>query len=134
MVVVQKVAPYFVARTWPLVERYFAAAAEHSHGEWTVEQARADIHTGRWGLITVTDGEVVGAISYIYQNNRNSRTALITAIAGIGMATNDGWEQLKAIFIADGATEAEGAVRPSVLRLWSKFGFKEKHTIARVAL
>lgn len=122
------------AQTWPDVEQFFASVVEHSGGEWTLDQAKADILTGRWGLIVVTDESVVGAISYIYQNRRNSRVAFITALAGSGMTSEDNWTQLKAIFIADGATEVEAAMRPSTLRLWSRLGFKDKYQIAGCAL
>lgn len=131
---VLKVAPSFAAKTWPDVEKFFASVVEHSGGEWTLDQAKSDILTGRWGLIVVVDESIVGAIAYTYQNRRNSRTAFISALAGRAITTDDNWVQLKAIFAADGATEVEAAMRPSTLRLWSRLGFKDKYQIAGCAL
>lgn len=135
MTVVDKVPQNHVARVWPHVEEFVASVAPWADGEWTVDQIKADVLTGRLSLIVfANDDRCIGAIIYSMQNRRNSRTAFILVCGGEGITTQGNWEQVKAIFTNEGATTVEAAMRPSVLRLWSQLGFKEKYRITGVDL
>lgn len=135
MVVVQRVPTQFVARVWPQVEGFVASVEEHAHGEWTLAQMKSDVHMGRISMVAVMDGDQwIGVVLYSVQNRRNGRTAFISVCAGKLLTTQRNWEQLKAIFISEGATDVEAAMRPTVLRLWQRLGFKEKYSIAGVKL
>jgi hypothetical protein len=135
MALVQKIPRMYVAKLWPHVEAILAKTVPYSSGEFSLEQLKSEVMTGRWSLILVTEGEVLqGAIVYSYQNRMNSRVAFVHAIAGKGLANKDSFAQLKGVFSVDGATEIEGAVRPSIKRLWQRLGFSEKYSIVGVKL
>lgn len=132
---VQQVHQNAVAQVWPRVERFIQDVEPHAGGEWVTSQIKADVIAGRLLLAVFADGEeIVGAVVFTYQNNRNARTAFIMALAGSGLTTPENWEQLKAIFKSGGATEVAAAMRPATLRLWSRLGFTPKYEIAGVTL
>lgn len=132
---VSKIPLNRVHQTWPLVEKYFASVEPHNKGEYTLDQIRMKLGVGDWWLITfVRDGEMIGALSMLYQNRANARVAFITALGGEGITTDDNWKQLTTIFKQYGATTVEAGMRESALRLWSKLGFEEKYRIAEVKL
>ena len=131
----KKIPPYFAAQNWAGVCGHIEKAQPYSHGEWTMEQIKSDIHTGRVELISVLDGEdCVGAVAYVMQNRRNSRCAFVVAIGGAALASQGNYDQLRSIFKSEGATEIEGAGRPAIVRLWSQFGFEPKHQIFGVQI
>jgi hypothetical protein len=130
-----KVHTYQAAQRWGSVEAHIAAAQAHNKGDWTMDQMKSDIHTGRVELIAVMDGEAcVGAVAYVMQNRRNSRCAFVVAIGGRALASEDNLSQLSAIFRAEGATEIEGAGRESTIRLWSRLGFEPKYQVFGVKI
>lgn len=132
---VNKIPLNRVHQTWPLVEKYFAAVEPHNKGEYTLDQIKMKLGVGDWWLITfVRDGEIIGALSMLYQNRANARVAFITALGGEGVTTDDNWKQLTTIFKQYGATTVEAGMRPSTYRLWSKLGFVEKYVIAEAKL
>lgn len=132
---VNKIPLNRVHQTWPLVEKYFAAVEPHNKGEYTLDQIKMKLGVGDWWLITfVQDGEIIGALSMLYQNRANARVAFITALGGEGVTTDDYWKQLTTIFKQYGATTVEAGMRPSAYRLWSKLGFVEKYVIAEAKL
>lgn len=132
---VNKIPLNRVHQTWPLVEKYFAAVEPHNKGEYTLDQIKMKLGVGDWWLITfVRGGEIIGALSMLYQNRANARVAFITALGGEGVTTDDNWKQLTTIFKQYGATTVEAGMRPSTYRLWSKLGFVEKYMIAEAKL
>lgn len=132
---VQYVHTDFVAQMWGKIEGFVASVEPHSCGDWTIEQMKADVHTGRTRLIVfVDDGKPIGAACYVMQNRANARVAFIRALGGKGVTNAENWQQLCAIFKTQGATQIEASMRRATLRLWSQLGFKEKSYIAGVAL
>jgi hypothetical protein len=80
-------------------------------------------------------GEIKGACTIEYINRPNSRVAMITAIGGRLITSEDSFDQLRNILKLNGATHIEGAARESIARLWKmKFGFAEKYKIVEVAI
>lgn len=132
----ERVSPNFAAAKWPLAAEFFSRVTPHVNGDWTDDQFKADILTGRIRMILVMDGDrCAGAVGYVMQNGRNFRTAFVSAIAGNALFTNqDLWRQLVEIFKSEGATRVEAAMRPSVARLSSSLGFKSKYTVVEVAI
>jgi len=134
-VLLKKIPPYFAAQSWSGVREHIEKAQPYSHGEWTMEQLKSDIFTGRVELISVLDGDAcAGAVAYVMQNRRNSRCAFVVAIGGAALASRNNFEQLRTIFRAEGATEIEGAGRPAIVRLWSQFGFEPKYQVFGVQI
>ena len=124
MAKVEKVPAQYVARVWPLLERFVADVEPHVHGEWTVAQMKADVMQGRTLMVSVVeDGACIGVVLYKVYNSRNGRTVFIEVCSGSGLTTEENWKQLKDIFLREGATDIEAAMRPAVARLWSQLGF-----------
>jgi hypothetical protein len=135
MAAVSRIPTSHAAVVWPHVEEFFATVVPHADGEWTLDQIKADILTGRKSLVTVVNaGRFLGAVCYVMQSRNNSRVAFITALAGESMTSEDNWNQLKMIFSNEGATQVEAAMRPATLRLWSRLGFREKYRITGVEI
>lgn len=132
---IQIVPNHLVAQSWPSVERFFADVEPYVHGEWTLDQLRADMLTNRLGLLVALDqDEIKGAAAVSFQNRRNSRTAFISALAGSGVTDDGAFAQLKLLFAQQGCTHIEAAMRDSTFRLWRGLGFEEKYRIVGMKL
>lgn len=135
MATVEVVPTELTARVWPRVEGFFESVIPHVRGDWTLDQIKADILTGRQHLlVAIEDGEPIGAASFTFQNRRNARVAFIYSMGGVGITNPDNWEQLKAVFVKGGATQIEAAMRPATQRLWAKLGLFEKYRVCGVDL
>lgn len=133
---IQHVPVEWVARTWPLVQAFIAAALEYSQGEYTAEQAQVHVADGRWRLLVAVedDGQIHGAAVLNVFNRPSQRVAFIVAIGGRLVSNQDTFAQLKALCASFGATHIEGAARESIARLWTRYGLTEKYRIVGVAL
>lgn len=133
---VQHVPLKFVAQTWPLVEEHIESARKYGQGDYTIDQVKLLVSMGQWILMVVVDedGKIVGAATSSFINYPNSRVAFITFIGGKLIATQETFNQMCNILKANGATNIQGAVRPAIARLWSKFGFQHKTSIVEVKL
>lgn len=132
----ERVHPNFAAAKWPLAERHFAKVTPHVNGDWTDDQFKADVLTGRIRMVlAMSEDECIGAAGYTLHNNRNARTAFIVSMAGDAFITSaDSWRQLVDMFRQEGATRVEAAMRPSMARLCGGLGFKSKYTVVEVEL
>ena len=133
---VQHVPLQFVAQTWPLVKEHIESAQKHGSGDYTIDQVQLLVGMGQWILMVVVDeeGRIHGAITSSFINYPNSRVAFITFIGGRLIATQETFEQMCQILKEHGATSIQGAVRPAIARLWSKFGFEHKTSIVEVKI
>jgi hypothetical protein len=133
---VQQVPLHFVAQTWPLVEEHIESARKHGQGDYTIDQVKMLVSMGQWLLMVIIDEDknIHGAITSSFINYPNSRVAFITFIGGKLIATQETFQQMCDILKACGATSIQGAVRPSIARLWSRFGFKHKTDIVEVKI
>lgn len=135
MIKVERIHPNYVAQVWPHIEHFIEPVAEFNNGDWTVDQLRADVLTGRMSLAVSTDGDkFVGTLVYFSSNRRNARVAFVTAIGGGFVVDQDHWTQMTSIWKSEGVTAVEGAVRKSVMRLLGRLGFKEKYSVIGVTL
>jgi hypothetical protein len=126
---VQYVPLTYVAQTWPLVEGYIADAFAKSNGDdYTVEQVKVFVSIGQWLLLVARDeqGEIHGAATSSFINYPNDRIAFITSIGGRLISNQDTFKQMSDILKANGATKIQGMARPSIARLWKRYGFKER--------
>lgn len=132
---IQRVDVGHIHQVWPLVEGYLSSALEHSKGDYTLESVKVLLVTGQWLLIVFVDDEgVKGAATVCFNNRPNDRVAFITAIGGKLINGVENYVQFKELLRTFGATCIEGAVRGSVARLWSRYGFEEKYRIVGVKL
>ena len=132
---VQHVSPEWVPRVWPQVKDHLAAAMEHSKGDYSVDHVQSYLTQGRWILLVAAEGETIhGAATVELFNRPTSRVALITAIGGKLISSQETFAQLKALLASFGATTIEGAARESIARLWSRYGFEEKYRIVEFKL
>lgn len=131
---IQHVPLQWVHRTWPAVADLLAPALEFS-GEYTLDETRTLLATDKWLLVVaVEDEKIVGAATVEFMMRPQNRVALITAIGGRLITNPDTFEQLKTLLRGFGATALEGAAREAIARLWSQYGFTEKHRVVGVQL
>jgi len=122
---------------WPKVEKFIAAALDHSQGECSVDQAKVFLSQGKWTLVIAVgeDSEIKGAAVIEFFNRPNHRIALVIAAGGRLITDKDTYEKVCDICRQNGATLMECAARPSAARLWkSKLGFTEKYAILDILL
>ena len=127
---VEYVPTNFVHQHWDAVEKFLAAALEYACGDITIDQLRADLGQNRASLYKATkDGQVIGAASVVFQNQRNTRVAFINAIGGEWITKPEGVAQFVSLVKQAGATRLAGAGRDSMLRLCERLGLKKKYTV-----
>lgn len=133
---VQQVPIQFVHTAWPKVEGFIAAALEHCRGEYTIDQAKVRVSDGRWVLYVFTDADnqIQGCMTVEFYNIPNDRVAFITSLGGTMLASEEHWQQLYHLVQLQGATKIEGAVRPSVARLWKRYGATRKYEVLEIRI
>jgi len=127
--VIRPVSIQYVNQTWPLIEKYIAAAAEFDGEDYTVDQIKVYLTTGQWVLVVAVDeqGSIHGAMTLSFINYPNSRVAFVTSTGGKLIINEDSLKQLKFIVQQMGATKIQAAVRPSMAKLLSRTGFYERY-------
>jgi hypothetical protein len=132
---VEYVPTNFVHQQWESVEKFLSAALEHACGDITIDQLRSDLGQNRAALYKVTeDDQVIGAISVVFQNQRNTRVAFINAMGGEWITKPEGVQQFTALIKQAGATRLAGAGRDSMVRLCERLGLKKKYTVFEAAI
>jgi hypothetical protein len=121
---------------WPQIEKYVLSAMEYGHGDYTLDQIKLLINTGQWLLMVALDeeGEVHGAAASSFLNYPNSRVAFITFIGGKLISNQETFKQMSDILKQHGATKIQGMARPSIARLWKRYGFEERTTLVEVKI
>jgi hypothetical protein len=121
---------------WPQIEKYVQSAMQYSMGDYTIDQIRLLINTGQWLLMIAIDeqGEVHGAATSSFINYPNSRVAFITFIGGKLISNQETFKQMSDILKQHGATKIQGMARPSIARLWKRYGFQERTTLVEVKI
>ena len=120
---------------WPSVEGYIKSGLEWGGDDYTIDQARIMVSRGDWMLLVATDdGKLHGAAVVNIYNMPNYRTAFIIAIGGKLVSNPNTYAQMCAIFKQFGASRIQGVARKSVARLWSRYGFHEKHSLVEAKI
>ena len=119
----------FTAQFWSKVEGFIESARQHAGDDYTLDQVKMYVNTGQWALLVAVDEEDVvhGAATIMFNNSPNDRVAFITTMGGKLITNQDTFAQLKTILKNLGATKIQGASRPSVVRLWKRFGLVERY-------
>ena len=133
---VNYVPHHLCAQTWPKVEGFIAEAMKHGFGDYTLEQAKLLVNMGSWLLLVAVDdqGVIHGAATVSFLNNPNHRSAFITFIGGRLISNKETFKQMCDILKANGATRVQGMARPSIARLWKRYGFYERTTLVETML
>lgn len=133
---IEVVHPDHFQYAWPLVEPFISSALEHSHGEYTTEQAKVYLASGAWTLYVAVDdaGALHGAGAVQFNSMPNDRVAFVIAIGGKLFTSQNTWQQFVDLLKSRGATRVEGAARESIARLWKRYGFDEKYRVVSVRI
>jgi hypothetical protein len=133
---VQFVPVDYAAQTWPQIEEYVKSAMQYGHGDYTLDQIKLLVCMGQWLLLVATDdeGKIHGAATSSFINYPNDRVAFITFIGGKLISSKDTFKQMCDILKSRGATKVQGMARPSIARLWRRFGFEEVTTMVEVKI
>jgi len=135
MIVVSQISPQLVHQTWPKVEKFFADVVAKASQSYSLEQMRTEVFMNRWALIVAEeDGVIIGAMAMQYQNRMNDRVAFIFVLGGNSIVFTNAWEQVKNLFMKNGATAIEGSVRPSMVRLVRRLGLHAKYQVVGMKL
>ena len=128
---VQQVPLEYVNQTWDYVEHFLEAALEYSSGDYNIEEVRVMVSLGSWHLIVATDEEntIHGALVVFYFNRPADRVGFVVAIGGKLVSNRATWAQFEDILRSNGATYLEGAGRESIVKLWSRYGMRQKYII-----
>ena len=128
---IQQVPIEYVNQVWPQVEGYIESALGYSCGDYNSDEAKVMLTLGSRSLVVATAPEntIQGAAIVSYFNRPNARVGFVVAIGGRLISSEDTWSQFETILRANGATYIEGAGRPAIVRLWSRYGLEPKYTI-----
>jgi len=126
----------YCAQNWHLVEPYIVEAHKWGFGDYSVEQIKMYVTLGQWVLLVAVDENkmIHGAATLYFINYPNDRIAFVTAIGGKLISSKETFEQLSNLVKNLGATKIQGSARPSVARLWKRFGFKERNVTVEVKI
>ena len=133
---VQQVPIEYVNQVWDKVEHFLEAALEYSSGDYNIEEVRVMVSLGSWHLIVATDEEntIHGALVVFYFNRPADRVGFVVAIGGKLVSNRATWAQFEDILRSNGATYLEGAGRESIVKLWSRYGMRQKYIITGKSL
>lgn len=131
----------YIQRTWPEVKQYIDDALKtEEFPEWseayTLDHVLGFLTSGQWRLVVVIDEnfKIHGCATLAFANYPLHRVAFITTIGGKLIASRDTFEQLKNILRGFGATKIQGFGKPSIVRLWKRFGFEPRLTLVEAPL
>ena len=139
MIKVQHVPIQYVHQTWPLVEKYIAAAFEHgdpSEPLYNIHHVKGYVTSGHWLLIVAVDetNTILGAATISFSNQPLHRVAFVTAVGGRLVCNKDTVEQVKSIARQNGASILQAYGRASIVRLWRRYNFESRNTLVEVLL
>lgn len=103
---------------------------------YNIHHAEVLLSNGSWVLLVAVDddGSITGAYAVAFQNDPASRTAFIVSAGGAGLASQEAFDQVKAIANGMGATKIQVLARESAARLYKRVGLEEKATLMEIKL
>ena len=132
---IQHVDVNYTNQLWPQVEKFIEAALAYQD-DYSIEHAKVFVTNGTWTLIVAIDDEqtIHGAATIQFYNRPNDRVAFVVTMGGRLITGSETYAQFTDLLKAFGATYIEGASRASAMRLWERFGLKEKYRVAGAKL
>ena len=132
---IQHVDVNYTNQIWPQVEQFIEAALAYQD-DYSIEHAKVFVTNGTWTLIVAIDDEqtIHGAATIQFYNRPNDRVAFVVTMGGKLITGSETYAQFTDLLKAFGATYIEGASRASAMRLWERFGLKEKYRVAGAKL
>jgi hypothetical protein len=135
MISIQLVPLSMIHQTWPLVKSYIEESLAWGEDDYTLDQARQNLADGKWMLVVaVQEQDVIGASAINIYNMPNDRVAFVIAMGGKLITGPETYEQFCTLLKSFGATKIQGVARESAVRLWKRFGFKERYTLVEAKL
>jgi len=135
MISIQLVPLSMIHQTWPLVESYIEESLAWGEDDYTLDQARQNLADGKWMLVVaVQEQNVIGASAINIYNMPNDRVAFVIAMGGKLITGPETYEQFCTLLKSFGATKIQGVARESAVKLWKRFGFKERYTLVEAKL
>lgn len=132
---IQHVDINYTNQLWPQVEQFIDAALAYQD-DYTLDHAKVFVTNGTWMLVVAIDedGVIHGAATIQFYNRPNDRVAFVITMGGRLITGSETYAQFTDLLKAFGATYIEGASRASAMRLWERFGLKEKYRVAGAKL
>ena len=132
---IQHVDVNYTNQLWPQVEQFIDAALAYQD-DYTLDHAKVFVTNGTWMLIVAIDDDAIihGAATIMFYNRPNDRVAFVVTMGGRLITGSETYAQFTDLLKAFGATYIEGASRASAMRLWERFGLKEKYRVAGAKL
>ena len=132
---IQHVDVNYTNQLWPQVEQFIDAALAYQD-DYTLDHAKVFVTNGTWMLIVAIDedGVIHGAATIQFYSRPNDRVAFVITMGGRLITGSETYAQFTDLLKAFGATYIEGASRASAMRLWERFGLKEKYRVAGAKL
>jgi hypothetical protein len=131
----QYVPTPLVNQAWALVEPYLKAALEQGveagAENYNIHHVRQYVVSGQWLLLVAVDEQnnVHGAATVSFIDYPLHRVAFITTFGGKFITNKDTFKQLTELLKQRGATKVQGMVRPSMLRLSTRYGFTPRNSL-----
>ena len=139
---IQTVDTAYISQIWPKVETFIKDALEKGGdfpdwaASYNINHVQQYLTSGAWLLFVGIDeaNNILGAATVSFINCPLHRIAFVTTIGGHLITSQDTFEQFSTILKARGATKIQGYCRPAILRLWKRYKFEPRNTLAEVLL
>lgn len=118
-----------VNERWSEIEPFLKDSLDYSP-DTKYEDIIVPCQSGQWLVILAYRAqELVGAVAIKFRMARQEKIAIVVAMGGNWICTQQGIESLRDILRKTGAVKMQGIARFSVARMWQRLGVKPLYTV-----
>lgn len=125
-----------VESVWGSVEKYLHDGIADADAEYTIDQLKTFLTSGRWKLIIALNeqDDVIGATAVSMIRYPDHCVAFLASIGGKMISNKKYIDELKELLKCYGADRIQGYVQDSVQRLYQRFDFNKKSVLVEMRI
>lgn len=118
-----------VNEQWSDIEPFLKNSLDYSP-DTKYEDIIVPCQSGQWIVVLAyRETELVGAVAIKFRMSRQEKIAVVVAMGGNWICTQQGMDSLRDILRKTGAVKMQGIARFSVARMWQRLGVKPLYTV-----
>ena len=121
---------------WDKVEPFFKRALKNHDAEFSLEDLKDAVSTGRWSLFAfINDDNILnGGAVVSFMSYPKSYVAFVTCVGGKSLINPQYYEKFMALLKSYGADRVQGYVTDAIVRLYGKIGVAKRTNLVEVKL